>query len=331
LERKPESDFNREHVVPEAFGAFGNNLVLDCVCTACNSFFGNTIDLKLARDSIAGLSRFWAGMKSAADYKSLGRNSTTTVRLQDGAIHGSMGHFGPNEGAGGLRVFAFPQVGFQQPPDGPIKWFGLDAIPEKSELATFGIDSTKEFWIHIREISSEHAVALLRDRGFDKAMPFETIEPPDEVVETEAVGIVGRPETRAATKIAMNYLASVAGPGLLRMAQFDEVRDYARNDRGDSRVHTSENPWRFEREGALLEKAHYLAVQTMPNGRIIAQVCLMMRLRYVVHLTSFGFLIGTPNVSSAHLFDVDARTATPITVPPLVQGKQLRVASGRAR
>jgi hypothetical protein len=227
LDRKREQDFNREHVVPEAFGAFQNNLVLECVCTQCNSYFGNTIDIKLARDSIEGLSRFWAGMKSSATYKSLGSKSTTTVRLKDGSVHGATGYFGANEGEGGLRVFAFPQVGFQQPPGAPIKWFGIGAVPEKRELAAFGIDPSKEFWIHIREMVSDDAVVLLRERGFDGEIPFETIESPDEIVETEAVGIVGRPETRAATKIAMNYLASIASPGLLRMTQFNDVRDFA--------------------------------------------------------------------------------------------------------
>ena len=31
--------FSKEHVVPQAFGHFHDNLTLSCVCGACNSFF----------------------------------------------------------------------------------------------------------------------------------------------------------------------------------------------------------------------------------------------------------------------------------------------------
>ena len=73
LANKPESQFNREHVIPEAFGVFQQNLVLDCVCQACNDFFGRDLDLKLGRDTIEGLDRFRYGLKTPAQYKGLGR------------------------------------------------------------------------------------------------------------------------------------------------------------------------------------------------------------------------------------------------------------------
>jgi hypothetical protein len=108
LEKQPDDQFNREHVIPEAFGKFEGNLVLECVCEACNTYFANTIDLKLARDSIEGIDRFWSGMKPAAEFKSLGPRSTTTVRFKEGAIHGGEGYAVANPNGTELRVFAFP-------------------------------------------------------------------------------------------------------------------------------------------------------------------------------------------------------------------------------
>lgn len=324
LERKSESAFNREHVIPEAFGAFEGNLVIECVCKDCNRYFGETIDLKLARDSFEGIDRFLSGMKSPAEYKSLGRRSTTKVRFKEGAVQGATGYHAPNPAGGELRVFAFPQIGFEQPPDG-VKWFEVGEVPEKSALATHGIDLAREVTIHTRELSEDDATTLLHAKGFAKLGAFTTTIPPEETIETKTVGVIARPEKRAATKIAMNYLARATSPAILRSASFDDVRNFVRHDLGESRVHVSMNPWGFRRNGTQTAKGHYLALQTMPSGRIVAQVSLMLRLRYVVHLMSTHFVVATPTVLLAHFFDLNTRAVTRIPVPPLIPGQQLTV------
>jgi hypothetical protein len=58
-ETKDANVFNREHVLPEAFGKYEGNFVLKgVVCEACNTYFANHLDIKLARDSIEGLDRY---------------------------------------------------------------------------------------------------------------------------------------------------------------------------------------------------------------------------------------------------------------------------------
>lgn len=325
LEKKHESAFNAEHVIPQAFGKFEPNAVLDCVCTACNKYFGDTIDMKLARDSLEGIDRFWSGIKPASEFKSLGTRSTTKVKFKDGAVQGGFGYPAANPDGDDLRVFALPQVGIEQKPD-PMKWFLVDELPEREQLPQHGVDLKREFFIHVREMSAEDAGALLASKGYTKLDPFTATTPPIDIIDTETVGIVGRPEKRAATKIALNYLAWVVGPAAIRAAPFDDVRSFARHDHGDSRVHISKNPWRFLRNGRDPSRGHYLSVQTMPSGRIVAQVSLMLQLRYVVHLMSANFVTGTRVVSSAHFFDIDTWTVRPIPVPRLVPGEQLTVA-----
>jgi hypothetical protein len=52
-EDKDRALFNREHVVPEAFGLFEENFVLhEVVCAACNKLLGDELDIALARDCV---------------------------------------------------------------------------------------------------------------------------------------------------------------------------------------------------------------------------------------------------------------------------------------
>jgi hypothetical protein len=324
LEKQGESAFNAEHVIPRAFGQFEGNLVLDCVCTACNQHFGDTIDMKLARDSIEGIDRYWSGLKPASEFKSLGSRSTTTIKFKEGAIHSATGYPVANPRGEELGVLPAPQLGFEQG-EGAVRWFRADDVPHRDKLPEHGVDLSKGFSVHSRGMSTEDAQKLLARKGFTKIAEFGILpRPAEETIETTMVGVIGRPETRAATKIALNYLAAVAGPALVRTAAFDEVRQFARWDAGASRVHVSENPLVIWRNGRERARGHYLAVKTMPGGLIVGQVSLMLRIRYVVHLMSGTLVTGTANVSSGHFFDIDTHAAKAIPVPELVPGRQLK-------
>lgn len=86
---KPPDDFNREHVVQEAFGRFKNNLVLhELVCEECNEYFGNGLDLALARDSLEGLHRYERGLKEATVDTVFGRGDLSEGRLIEGGKPG---------------------------------------------------------------------------------------------------------------------------------------------------------------------------------------------------------------------------------------------------
>ena len=56
LEKKSHRNFTkREHVIPESFGGFINNFTLiNIVCDECNLFFGQKLELHLARDTFEG-------------------------------------------------------------------------------------------------------------------------------------------------------------------------------------------------------------------------------------------------------------------------------------
>src|SRR5690349_17003409 len=77
LEDKTDERFDREHVIPQAFGVFQNNLVLESVCIECNTYFGRELDLKLARDAPEAHLRVKHGLKRASEFRSLGKRATT--------------------------------------------------------------------------------------------------------------------------------------------------------------------------------------------------------------------------------------------------------------
>jgi hypothetical protein len=328
LDRKADDEFNREHVIPQAFGTFKDNLVLDCVCKNCNQYFANVIDLKLARDSIEGYSRYWTGIKPASEFTGLGPQSTTRVEFPKDSIQGKWGYTVPNRDGPELKVMAFPQIGLQQPP-GPIRWFLVENIPEKQKLQDLGFERGKGYYVHVREMSTDHAREQLAAKGYGPVDDFVTTEPSSpETIRTETVGVIGRPERRAASKITFNYVAKVAGP-IVRTAAFDGIRNFIRYDIGDFPLHISENPWTFLGPGKTPRRGHYLAAQTMPNGLIVAQVSLFLHIRYLVPLMTTPLTTGNWKVVSCHFFDIDTKAVTrlPVPPPPGVPGKQLRIAA----
>src|SRR5262245_22649887 len=90
---QPESAFNREHVVPEAFGTFANNFVLcNRVCRGCNSYFSKEFELTLGRDSMEGLERFRSGIVSKKKRRHI-VNELLRVTYQGGPYDGAVLEF----------------------------------------------------------------------------------------------------------------------------------------------------------------------------------------------------------------------------------------------
>jgi len=79
-----------EHVMPQSFGRFKNNLTLiETVCDVCNEYFGNNLELDLGRGSWEGLSRYTHGVKPPDQYKSHGARSGLTFKIREGKLKGA--------------------------------------------------------------------------------------------------------------------------------------------------------------------------------------------------------------------------------------------------
>jgi plasmid stabilization system protein ParE len=318
LEEKPASAFSgREHVTPKAFGRFDtNNLVLRCVCDDCNNYFGREIDQKLARDSAEALDRVNVGIKSAKDFQSLGRRSTTYVQFQEGPLAGGKGYaVASRNGDNTLGVMAFPQVWFGKSEEGPFEKFLRDEVPTREELAAKGYEAGTRFNIKVFEI--EDPLAFLESKGFNTTSA-ETgpITQPQGLVRIENVTRLAEPEFRAVTKIALNYVAAVVGYDIALASAFDDARNFARYGRVRARVrvHAYENPWFIGRRG------HYVSL-TRAAEMIVVQLSILLRIQYFVVLTSDAHVNVT---GTAHFFDLSANRLVEIEPLAIRPGRPLK-------
>lgn len=222
-----------EHVVPEAIGLFEQNWTLECVCDACDKYFGETTDLALGRDSAEGLLRVTTGVRPAATIESF-RNRTVTFSLESP---------GPLEGAhvrmraDGDHIVPTPtaQVGFRSNggdweyvlerdlteervaqfsgPHVELKILGIEANGElvrlTEKLRGLGIEFTEQYRLMNQPMSPEGG-------------PFS-------VVHMFNIADVHR---RAAAKVCFNYLAKVMGAVFARRLEFDVIRRFIRYGEG---------------------------------------------------------------------------------------------------
>jgi HNH endonuclease len=319
-ELKPLSAFNREHVMPEAFGKFeGNNFVLHGdVCIACNSHFGDTIDRALARDSMEGMQRFRSGLMRPTEKHrfGLGRRLRTTLKgsICDGAI---LEQRARRDRGPGLALYPAAQIGLALTEAGPWAWFRLRELPSLPELRARGV--TCGLYVQAFGCTNEEAAKALEDGGYGlppetKFVSDELIAEPDSVAEIIMHGVIDATTARAVAKIAMNYL-TYHYPELARSREFRPIRRFVRFGEGEWRslVMVTNEPVvaSFPREAQVF--AHVLTAFWDPASRTVqGQVSLYNWVQCKV-LLGYGFGAAEPAVHSAHFFDPVNKVILPLT------------------
>jgi hypothetical protein len=306
LESKAADCFRkREHVLPESFGAFRDNLTLrDTVCDDCNKAFGDSVELHLARDTPDGLNRFLIGGKDPGEFKSLGRSSSLVSRATSGPLMGARVVHQAKEGV--LGVKPLPQVALAKSDSGPWeKWFLLDQLPSSVEMQALVGEGYCH--VHLCEVDDpEAALTALRERGFQCGPLWES-RPAGwmsrERVET--AGQLGVPFGRAITKVAFNYLAHEYGAGTALMAAFNTARRFARYGGGPDEVRI----WDLlPPEPGPLPLGHLLSISWDPWERTAdAVVSFHGSARYRIRLGAN--LLVVPTESRSHFFDLATMVA----------------------
>lgn len=308
-ESKPLTDFNREHVMLQAFGKFSNqSFVLRCVCTACNSHFGNTLDRVLGRESIEGRQRFETGLLKPDRDRRFGRGNRLRLTLRgtpyDGAILEEIPH---EQGLPEMVVTIAPQVGIGPDEKGPFTWFRLAEFPSKEQLKAQGFGP--KYYLQIWGCTDEEGMAAIERAGFTKP-----VAPPSreegvfaEPYSTTAINVQGHVDDvlmRAIAKLSFNYLAFHSEP-VARMEQFRRVRNYIRyGDASMGKVVTlAQAPILEGVPGNRQLLAHVLAVSWDAQTKcVVGQVSLLGWCHYRVELGD-GFLVAPEDVESGHAFD----------------------------
>lgn len=91
-EHKDESDFNKEHIIPEALGLFGTETMTlkKVVCCECNTKFSRTFEQSATRDSLLLSYRLALGLsvnplKSTLKHKR--KHSSLAIQSAEGIYH----------------------------------------------------------------------------------------------------------------------------------------------------------------------------------------------------------------------------------------------------
>lgn len=227
--------FNREHVLPEAFGTYGADTMVLChdeVCLECNSRLGGEIDQILCRDSFEALlranflpqgqgtgerfqpRRSWGNLPDEEDW-GIARGARFTidwntrrpkllnqiiVRTRDGTIHTFLEHEFPRA----------DEAALQNLPTGAVRIVGTDTV------------------------AVERLMELARSRGI--RLPEHATVSPTPAAASQAeirVPVEGRIDTktwRAIAKIAFNYLAFHEGASFVLHDRFEPIRKYIAGD-----------------------------------------------------------------------------------------------------
>ena len=104
-----------EHVIPQSFGLFKNNFTLiKMVCDDCNQYFGDNLEIDLARDTYEGFSRFEFNIKKAEDFKNAGKKSRIIIRIAAGPMKGTYVYREYSPDKNDIVFKHIPQVGFRK-------------------------------------------------------------------------------------------------------------------------------------------------------------------------------------------------------------------------
>lgn len=235
-----------EHVIPQAFGAFGSATpTLDCVCDDCNSHFGRRLDAYLARETMEGITRYKRDILSSearpqtklqitlAEGPETGQFAGTKVAI-DGTNAGLMKpkaqFYILNQKTGKQENYFKHQLdGLKLPED----VYGKPGTAEARGTWKCGIFATSK-----EEL--EDIAATLRANGIDYRVgePFLIPEPsaPDSqgkhTVPVYIEGEINEQHRQAHAKILFNFIAKYFGYEEVIKPEWDSLRRFARYGEG---------------------------------------------------------------------------------------------------
>lgn len=214
--------FPRDHVVPLALGRFRKNLTLRCVCQNCNAFFGNELELFLARDSIEAVFRIRYGLSVGDGSRRIGATRLTVRVISSGDWYGARVVLTRDASGKNATVEPLPQVAFRKNGESNWIWF------LERELNAKVIEN-------YRTEAETVAVGQGSDRIMEKVaalgVHFKQLWPAEQfhaLVEVQVDPILDEIIFRAVGKIALNFLAYIKGEDFALRADFDLIRDYVR-------------------------------------------------------------------------------------------------------
>lgn len=302
-----------EHVIPQSFGSFKDNFTLsnDIVCNDCNKYFGDNLEINLARDTFEGMFlRYEHKVKEPNKFKSIGKRSKLSIKVADGPLRGAYAYQEYSKEDGKLVLKPLPQIGFKRISGPEYKYFLLDKIPPKNILEHEGFDLPSPKSIIILGCDKELAEIALRERDipskFDGEFNF-TKDGEEALCKFESA--ISEQIFRAVAKIGFNYLAYWEGADFVMHSSFDSIRSYILKGT-DYRLRSIEDRAILADE-RLAEKrrlGHIVTVNwAVDSASIVAQVSLLNYATYCICLSEY-YSGDRRNIRRGHFFNIQDRT-----------------------
>lgn len=231
LQEKVPEEFNKEHVLNDAFFKHSNPLnIIRCVCTDCNGRFGKTIDRQLARDTWEGFLRYIKGVKdpiSSEDFT--GRQLDLRVE-EEGPYYDAIVVLSVNDDMC-VQVVPVPQIGFRK--TGERKWISYRLSEFLTEEGTEIPQCEEVRLLAVSEDDEAVAKARLRLRDVVEPQSWKTgswhPNTNDGKLLVHQLATINEDICRAVAKIAFNYAAAKEGAEFATQSCFDAIRDFVKN------------------------------------------------------------------------------------------------------
>ena len=229
--RRENQEFDREHVIPQAFGNFEPNsfILYDAVCKECNNFFGRTLDFALSRDSMEALLRFRYGTKPASEARDLPYRKLELKIGQSGPWFGATVVLEPDATGRGVEPVPVPQAAFRW--KGSQDWTFLVEHELKADvLAKYVKPIPGSLEIRVMGPTTadhERVLETLKSAGINFRQEGTLINPitDDGKVLVEIAAAVDQTIFRAIAKIAFNYVAHQHGSEFCPATRFRRCQE----------------------------------------------------------------------------------------------------------
>ena len=310
LEDKSESAYKKaEHVIPQSFGRFKNNFTLNAieylVCDVCNQFFGDNLELALARDTLEGQSRADWGVKKPEDFKSPGHQSRIRIKIAEGNFKGAYAYLDYSVADGKVTLQPVPQIGFRQRESGEHKYFLLDELPDKKQLEELGLSLQDTKSIRAVGLGLEEVSKRLAEKGISFRYEGDVVSTSEsQSILTEVQGTIDHAIFRATAKIAFNYLAYWAGGNFVRQSSFDQVRNFVRFGKVPPYpiVKVGQEPILAD-EGVRSRVGHLVTINWAADRvSIVSQVSLFNSFKYLICLAR-SYTGEQKEITRGHFFN----------------------------
>jgi hypothetical protein len=302
---------SRDHVLPEMFGAFKNNLVNHDVCGDCNRIhFGQKLETGFGRNSAEALFRLLFGAKRADEAHHIGGDRVTATYLEDDEFRGARLRFVYN-GRESIQA--------EMPPQVLIHHSSLDvpcALLE-DEITTAAVEpflrgSTIWFPGDIGD-TTLRLRAKMEQVGFVFAGDMECVQVAPRAAREFLMrmdAIVDDAIAREMTKIAVNFLAVVVGYDFVMREEFRPMRKYARYGEPylRSRVHSFVQSIELDGTRDRYDDGHAITLDwSFATSEVIVLISLFNRFTHQVNLAELKGLWW--NIRTAYHFDTKTREA----------------------